>query len=84
MNIEKMESCYVFKMVYNLNNTFYFQGLQLTDAIPKVWKTLVQNNVNNIDCLTVSDNHIIRKNNYFNEKIKRKGAMLNFDIKCRK
>ena len=31
----------VFKMKCNLNITFYFQWLKLTDAIPKVWKNIV-------------------------------------------
>ena len=37
-NSGKFKSWPVFKMEYNLNNKFYFQWLQLTDAIPKAWK----------------------------------------------
>ena len=58
---EKLKSWPVFKMVYNLNNTFYFQWSQLTDAIPKNWENIVQNNFKIIESLTVKYHHIIRK-----------------------
>ena len=34
----KLRSWSVFKIKYSLNNAFYFQWLQLTDAILKIWK----------------------------------------------
>ena len=37
----KLKSWSVFKMECNLNDTFYVQWLQLTDAIPKTWKNIV-------------------------------------------
>ena len=49
-------------MQYNLNNIFYFQWLQLTDAIPKTWKKIVQNNVNINKSLKVKEHDIIQKN----------------------
>ena len=42
----KLKSWYVFKMENNLNHTSYFWWLQLTDAISKTWKIVVQNNIN--------------------------------------
>ena len=49
-------------MQYNLKNIFYFQWLQLTDAIPKTWKKIVQNNVNINKSLKVKEHDIIQKN----------------------
>ena len=46
------KSCYVFKTEFNLNYTFYFQWLQLTDVILKIWKNIIQNNINNNNSLT--------------------------------
>ena len=48
-----------FKTEYNLNHKFYFQWLQITDAIPKSWKNIVQNNINNNGSLTIKDRHIM-------------------------
>ena len=48
-----------FKTEYNLNHKFYFQWLQITDAIPKAWKNIVQNNINNNGSLTIKDRHIM-------------------------
>ena len=60
-NSGKLKSWHVFKTEYNLNHKFYFQWLQLTDAIPKAWKNIVQNNINNNGSLTIKDHHVIRR-----------------------
>ena len=52
-NSGKFKSWHVFKTESNLNHKFYFQLLQLTDAI-------VENNINNNGSLTIKDRHIIR------------------------
>ena len=57
----KLKNFCVFKTEYNLNHKFYFQWLQLTDAIPKAWKNNVQNNINNNDSLTIKDYHIMQR-----------------------
>ena len=36
----KRKSWFAFKIEYNLNSTFYFQWLQLTDVIPEAWETM--------------------------------------------
>ena len=57
-NSGKFISWHVFKTECNLNHKLYFQWLQLTDAIPKAWRNIVQNNINNNSSLI--DHHIIR------------------------
>ena len=47
------------KMEYNLNHTFYFQWLQIINDIPKAWKNIVQNTINNNGSLTIKDHQII-------------------------
>ena len=42
-----------------LMKLIYFQWLQLTDAIPKAWKDIVQNNINNNGSLIIKDHDII-------------------------
>ena len=59
-NSGKFKSWHVFKTEYNLSHKFYFQWLQLTDAIPKAWKNNVQNNINNNDSFTIKDHYIIQ------------------------
>ena len=46
-------------MEYSLNHKFYFQCLQVTNAILKAEKNIVQNNINNNGSLTIKDYHII-------------------------
>ena len=46
-NFGKCKSWHEFKMACNLNQKFYFQWLQLIDAIPKAWKKIFQININN-------------------------------------
>ena len=60
-NYGKFKSWHTLKTKYNLNSKFYFQWLQLTDAAPKTWKNIIQNNINNNGSLTVKDHHIIRR-----------------------
>ena len=55
----------IFKTEYNLNNKFYFQWLQLTNAIQKAWKNVAQNNINNNGSVTIEDHHIIRRTRMF-------------------
>ena len=59
-NSGNFKSWHVFKTESNLNHKFYFQLLQLTDAIPKARKYIVENNINNNGSLTIKDRHIIR------------------------
>ena len=60
-NSGKFKSWHVFKAKYKLNHKFYFQWLQLTDAKPKAWKNIVQNDINNNGSLTIKDHRIIQK-----------------------
>ena len=46
--MENFIFCAAFEMKYNLNNTFRFQGLQLTNAIQKSWQNIVENNVSTV------------------------------------
>ena len=46
-NFGKFKSWHEFKTACNLNQKFYFQWLQLIDAIPKAWKKIFQININN-------------------------------------
>ena len=61
VNPRKFKTWHVFKMEYNLNHKsyFYFQWLQLIDAIPKRLKNIFKNNINNNGSLTIKDHHII-------------------------
>ena len=60
----KVKSWHVFKTEYNVNHTFCFQWLQLTDAIPKAWEN-VQNNTNNNGSLKIKDRYILKRTGTF-------------------
>ena len=87
-NSGKFKSWHVFKAKYNLNHKFYFQWLQLTDAKPKAWKNIVQNDIKNNGSLTIKDYRIIQKTRIVSlntlERVKCHRVILNFDVKYRK
>ena len=57
----KFKSWQLCKTEYNLYYIFYFQWLQLTDAISKAWKNIIQNNINKIGSLTIKDHHMVQR-----------------------
>ena len=57
----KFKNWHVFKTGYSLNPTFYFQWLQLTDAIAKAWKNIARNNINKNGSVTIKDHHIVQR-----------------------
>ena len=57
----RFKSWYVFKMEFSLNYTFYFQWLQLVNAIPKAWENIFQNNINKNCSFTIKDHCIIQR-----------------------
>ena len=57
----KFKSWLTFKTECILRSLFYFQWLQLTEAIPKAWKNIFQNNINNNGSLIIKDHDIIRR-----------------------
>ena len=81
----KFKSWRLFKTEYSLNHTFYFHWLQLTDTIPKAWKYIARNDINNNDSLAIKDHHIIQKTRIVSiNKLNCERIILKFDFKYRK
>lgn len=49
----------ILKQEYDLQNDFFFQWVQIIDAIPKLWRNIIKQNKDNLD-LVFLDHHLIR------------------------
>ena len=80
----KYKSWHLFKTEYNLNCRFFFQWIQLTDAISKAWEHIVQNNINNNGFLTLTkakhdSSHYTKDQISFNKEVSCQRGILKFD-----
>ena len=53
------------KSEYNLESKLKYPWIQLTDALPKLWKDRILNGVGNSINLCIFDHHLIKKNNLY-------------------
>ena len=57
----KTKSWYHIKLEYNLESKLKYRWIQLTDALPKLWKYLVLNCIGNSVNLCIFDHHLTKK-----------------------
>ena len=61
----KAKSWYYIKLEYNLESKLKYRWIQLTDALPKLWKYLILNFIGNSVNLCIFDHHLTKKKNNF-------------------
>ena len=61
----KTKSWDYIKSEYNLQNKLKYRWIQLTDALPKLWKEHILNSIGNSLNLCVFDHHLIKNNNSY-------------------
>ena len=60
----KTKSCNYIKSEYNLESKLKYCWIQLTDALPKLWKDCILNCIGNSMNLCIFDHHLIKKTTY--------------------
>ena len=53
------------KEEFSLHENQKFILMQITDAIPRSWKQVLKNNIENIDNLVIQDHHLLKKKSNF-------------------
>ena len=61
----KTKSWDYIKSEYNLESKLKYCWIQLTDALPKLWKDCILNCIGNSMNLCIFDQHLIKKNNLY-------------------
>ena len=61
----KTKSWNYIKSEYNLESQLKFRWIQLTDALPKLWKDRILNCIENSMILCKFDNHLMKKNSLY-------------------